>query len=417
MTVRFRWGAVSDVGRVREINQDAVHAEDGLFIVADGMGGHRGGEVASAVAIESMTNGGDAPTTLDQLLGRVHEANAAIIERASGDVELAGMGTTVCAVALLRDPGETEPSRLGIVNVGDSRVYRFADDQLVQVTEDHSLVETLVREGRITAEEARNHPQRNILTRALGIGHDLQVDYWELPIHLGDLYLLCSDGLFNEVSDDQIAATLRRLAEPAQVVDELVRMANEGGSRDNVSVVVAGVDFGADEQAPPIPQPASSAPDTAEVPLTEPRFAYATDEPHFGNAAGPAAAPVSAPATGSAAPDADPVAVDAAPVAAVSPPPPPIPVPGTDQPPAPAPPPPAPAPSDAQLPGDALPPPPPAVPAAESPPAPDSSTPPLGGIDESRSSEPITPARGNPVVRPPMQAAPRRRPWWKFWGD
>ncbi len=287
MTVRFRWGAVTDVGRVREINQDAVHAEEGLFIVADGMGGHRGGEVASAVAIESMTNGGQAPTTLDQLLGRVHEANAAIIERASGDVELAGMGTTVCAVAMLRDPGETEPSRLGIVNVGDSRVYRFADDELVQVTEDHSLVETLVREGRITADEARSHPQRNILTRALGIGHDLQVDYWELPIHLGDLYLLCSDGLFNEVTDAQIAATLRRLADPAEVVDELVRMANEGGSRDNVSVVIACVDSGPDEQAPPVPRPIRSAPVTAEFPVVNAPLAYATDEPGFGEPARP----------------------------------------------------------------------------------------------------------------------------------
>ena len=308
-----------------------------------------------------MTNGGEAPTTLEQLLGRVHEANAAIIERASGDVELAGMGTTVCAVALLCDPGETEPSRLGIVNVGDSRVYRFADGELVQVTEDHSLVETLVREGRITPEEARNHPQRNILTRALGIGHDLQVDYWELPIHLDDLYLLCSDGLFNEVTDDQIAATMRRLADPGEVVDELVRMANEGGSRDNVSVVVARVGVGDDEQAPPIPPPVSSAPVTAEFPAVESPFAYATDEPGFGEPPSTAPAP---PAT------------------------------------------PAPVPTTAQSPAGAGPPPPP-----------DAPPPPVPGADESRSSEPITPARGTPVVRPSVPSAPRRRPWWKFWGD
>ncbi|MFN3219144.1 MAG: Stp1/IreP family PP2C-type Ser/Thr phosphatase [Acidimicrobiales bacterium] len=395
MTARFRWGAVTDVGRVREINQDAVHAEDGLFIVADGMGGHRGGEVASAVAIESMTDGGQAPTTLDQLLGRVHEANAAIIERAAGDVELAGMGTTICAVAMLRDPGETQPSRLGIVNVGDSRVYRFADDQLVQVTEDHSLVETLVREGRITPDEARSHPQRNILTRALGIGHDLQVDYWELPIHLGDVYLLCSDGLFNEVSDDEIAATIRRLDDPSQVVDELVRMANEGGSRDNVSVVVAAVGVGADEKAPPIPRPASSAPETAEYPMVEPRFAYATDEPHFGDAPNAAPAANAAPAPGAAAP-----------AAAASPPPPPAPAPTT-----------APSPgAPAQPPGDAVAPPPTASSDGHLP-APDAAAPPMGGADESRSSEPITPPRGNPVVRPPVPAASRRRPWWKFWGD
>lgn len=308
MTVGFRWGALTDVGRVREINQDAVHAEAGLFIVADGMGGHRGGEVASAVAIASMTDGGQAPITLDQLLARVHGANAAILERAAGDAALAGMGTTVCAVAALADPGEAEPNRLGIVNVGDSRVYRFADDQLVQVTEDHSLVETLLREGRISADEARTHPHRNILTRALGIGSDLEVDYWELPIHLGDRYLLCSDGLFNEVGDDQIAAVLRRLADPAQVADELVRLANDSGSRDNVSVVVAAVDTGPDESAPPIPEPRGSAPATAEFPAVDPQVAFAVDDPVGDPAADPAADDPPADPAGDPAADPDPSA-------------------------------------------------------------------------------------------------------------
>ncbi len=237
---RFTWGFRSDVGRVREINQDAVHAEDGLFVVADGMGGHRGGEVASAVAVEVFAEPVAEAMTLDHLIDRVRDAHEAIIERAEADPELLGMGTTLCALARLAHDGDT----LGLVNVGDSRIYRFADGELTQISQDHSFVGNLVRAGRLSPEQAAQHPQRNIVTRALGVGDDLFVDYWELPARAGDRYLLCSDGLVDEVTDAQIAASMRRLDDPEETVDDLVRLAHESGSRDNVTVLVVRVDEG-----------------------------------------------------------------------------------------------------------------------------------------------------------------------------
>jgi PPM family protein phosphatase len=393
MTARFVWGARTDVGRVREINQDSVHAQEGLFVVADGMGGHRGGEVASAVAIESMIVP-VGPTTIDHLVGRVHQANAAIMHRAAGDLELNGMGTTLCAVALLHPTDGVDSQRLGIINVGDSRVYRFADDHLVQVTLDHSLVETLVREGRISAEEAINHPQRNILTRALGIGHDLEVDYWELPIHLGDTYLLCSDGLFNEVSDAQIEATIRRLADPVEICDELVRMANEGGSRDNVSVVVARVESGIDAPTVPVPAVTSVEPITEEIPLSPPADAA----PRFAYDGPPGEAPPPMPTMPEPALAQHPVAEPALGeelLAAPTLPGPPL-VPVTAELPVAEPP----------MPDDHVIDPQYQAPAAAPAPAPTAGSAPVIGPDAIADVPPqFTP-----------RSAPARRPWWKFWG-
>jgi protein phosphatase len=244
----FTWAVRTDVGRVREVNQDAVYAEEGLFVVADGMGGHRGGEVASAIAVEAMGDGEAPPSTVDALIERVRSAHQAVLERADADPELLGMGTTVCAIARLDEADQ--PGMLGVVNVGDSRIYRFADGELTQLTEDHSLVGDLVRAGHLTPDEAANHPQRNIVTRALGIGEQLLVDYWEVPAVPEDHYLLCSDGLVDEVGDNQIAAVLRRLVEPTEIVDELVRLALEAGARDNVSVLVLRVDQTADPDGP-----------------------------------------------------------------------------------------------------------------------------------------------------------------------
>lgn len=234
----FRAGAATDKGMVRANNQDSQLVIEGrLFAVADGMGGHRGGEVASATALEALAAVWSEATAAALRAGVVG-ANAAVFAKASQDPELRGMGTTLTVLALVVDAAGQE--RLAIANVGDSRAYRLTEE-LVQVTDDHSLVESLVRQGRLTAEEAVTHPQRNILTRALGIEPQVEVDLWELSAVPGDRFLLCSDGLFNEVEPDVITATLRALTDPTQAAQELVRLANEGGGRDNITCVVVDI--------------------------------------------------------------------------------------------------------------------------------------------------------------------------------
>lgn len=234
---RFAWGAATDKGRVRPANEDALLTVDGLFVVADGMGGHRAGEVASHLAIETVQEEFSAAGT-DVLVEAVERANDMLIERSSADEELAGMGTTLCAMALVDADGA---DAIAVVNVGDSRLYLLSDGTLTQITEDHSLVATLERQGQLTPAEAAVHPQRNILTRALGIDERVMVDSWEIPPVVGDRYLLCSDGLFNEVDDNRVAATLRRLADPGEAARELVRLANASGGRDNITCVVVDV--------------------------------------------------------------------------------------------------------------------------------------------------------------------------------
>ncbi|MDQ3304972.1 MAG: Stp1/IreP family PP2C-type Ser/Thr phosphatase [Actinomycetota bacterium] len=233
----LRAGAATDTGQVRANNQDAILVAEPLFAVADGMGGHAAGEIASQVAVESLEV--DDVSSVEALARAVRQANRAVWERAAGEPELRGMGTTMCVVALV-DDGQAD-ERIIVANVGDSRVYQFHDGDITQITDDHSLVEDLVREGRLSHEEARTHPQRNILTRVLGNEPDVEVDTWEIIPQRGDRYLLCSDGLFNEVDDDRIAAVLRRLADPEDAAHELVDMANQHGGRDNVSVVVVDV--------------------------------------------------------------------------------------------------------------------------------------------------------------------------------
>lgn len=235
MTLRLTSGMATHIGRVRAVNQDAAATDDHVVVVADGMGGHNGGEVASRIAVDTFLAAQVEPTVAS-VVAAVDLANDAILERAEAEPGLAGMGTTLCALAVVStDEGE----RLCVANVGDSRVYVLADGSLEQISEDHSLVAGLVRQGRLRAEDAETHPQRNILTRALGVEPQVLVDAWEVVPVDGDRFLLCSDGLFNEVPDDRIAAVLRRLADPQEAAEELVRLANEGGGRDNVTVVVA----------------------------------------------------------------------------------------------------------------------------------------------------------------------------------
>ena len=234
---RFRWGLTSDVGRVRAANQDSALAIEGFFVVADGMGGHRGGEVASAIAVKALSDSLPLLST-DEVMTAIHSSNDAVLERANGDPGLRGMGTTLCVLALV-DDGE-EPL-LALANVGDSRIYQFASDVLEQMTDDHSVVAEMMRQGRITASEAETHPQRNVLTRALGIEPTILIDAWHVRPVVGHRWLLCSDGLFNEVSEATIAEVLGVIAEPSDAAHELVRLANEGGGRDNITALVVDV--------------------------------------------------------------------------------------------------------------------------------------------------------------------------------
>ena len=233
-SVRLEAGTASHTGLIRVSNQDSVGLVEGLYVVADGMGGHRGGEVASAEAVAAMLAVFDRRDRAG-LVAAVRSANRTILEMTVTRPDLSGMGTTLCALAVANSASGDEV--LAVANIGDSRVYRLAAGELVQVSDDHSLVADLMRAGELTAEEAARHPQRNILTRALGIEADPVIDSWELEPVLGDRYLLCSDGLFNELDDGRLAEVLAA-GSVQETADRLVDEAVENGGHDNVTVLV-----------------------------------------------------------------------------------------------------------------------------------------------------------------------------------
>jgi PPM family protein phosphatase len=241
--IHLVFGARSHVGQLRTKNEDCALVSERVVAIADGMGGPPGGDVASLVAVEALRAAITDPQ-IDTLADAFQWANAQVWERAA-DRDLRGMGTTMAALALVHDGADGEPPRLAIANVGDSRIYLLRDGELELRTQDHSLVEEMVRDGRLTAEEAQAHGQRNIVTRAIGIGPTVEVDSWEFEPDTGDRYLLCSDGLFNEVDPQRIAATLRRLADPDEAASELVALANQAGGRDNITCVVVDIVDGA----------------------------------------------------------------------------------------------------------------------------------------------------------------------------
>ncbi|MDQ3980400.1 MAG: Stp1/IreP family PP2C-type Ser/Thr phosphatase, partial [Actinomycetota bacterium] len=236
MTV-LRGAAATDVGRVRQVNEDRYLVANDLFAVADGVGGHQAGEVAAQASVETLEKA-FTERTVDGLIEAFHKANETVWRLAQDKSERRGMGTTLTAVALVEQDGEEQ---LAIANVGDSRAYLFQRGELIQVTEDHSLVEELVREGQLTAAEAQIHPQRSIITRALGMEPEVEVDSWTLIPFTGDRLVLCSDGLTNEVTTDRIASTLRQLSDPQDVARDLVRQARAHGGNDNITVVVVDV--------------------------------------------------------------------------------------------------------------------------------------------------------------------------------
>ena len=243
MTYGFRIGASTDVGAQRDLQQDSYALAADVVVVADGMGGHRGGEVASALAATEMIAQYTTPQ-IEALVQGVEQANSKILDEAATNSSLRGMGTTVVALALIE---VSDAIALGAVNVGDSRMYRLTGDRLEQLTEDHSSVEALVREGRITPAEAEVHPQRNIVTRALGVSDHVEVDSFYFIPKIGDRYLLCSDGLFNEVDAHSIAEILATHEDPQTASNVLVDAANQGGGRDNITTV--GVDIVIPENA------------------------------------------------------------------------------------------------------------------------------------------------------------------------
>ncbi|WP_420434287.1 PP2C family protein-serine/threonine phosphatase [Candidatus Poriferisocius sp.] len=257
--IRLEAGQATDRGRRREKNEDSMLAVDGLFAVADGLGGHRGGEVASALAVQTLAAEVKAAIearpatrrrsfrrrplfsstpTVEELVGAVDRANQEILAKSKSTPELAGMGTTLCGLAVVEHDDEES---LAVVNVGDSRVYRCDDSGFHQVTEDHTVVQEMLKAGMITPEEAEIHESRNHLSRALGIESKVAVDDWMLEPVSGHRYLLCSDGLNHEVADRDIHAVLLQYEVPTEAAGALVDLALRKGGSDNITVIVVDV--------------------------------------------------------------------------------------------------------------------------------------------------------------------------------
>lgn len=228
------WGARSDVGLVRGHNEDSFLLRAPLFVVSDGMGGHAAGEVASSIAVETI--GGRAPASADDILlgAAVEAANVSVIEAAEQGIGKPGMGCTATAVLI-------ERNKMAVAHVGDSRAYLLRHGTLVRITHDHSYVEELVDSGQITADEARTHPSRSIITRALGSDPDMYADHFSLEVNDGDRIILCSDGLSSMIPDSEIEALAVSSATPQQAADNLVAAALTAGGADNVTVVVVDV--------------------------------------------------------------------------------------------------------------------------------------------------------------------------------
>jgi protein phosphatase len=232
----------TDIGLIRERNEDSYLVEDPLFAVADGMGGHRGGDVASRLALETLGSvfaSGDAVALAEQ----VQEANRAVFARSRRDRAVAGMGTTLTAALIDGD-------RARLAHIGDSRAYLLRDRELRMLTEDHTLVQQMLRQGEISEHEAGRHPQRSVVTRALGMDASVPVDEIVVDLRPGDRLLLCSDGLTSMVSDDDVRSVLEAEPDTERAAAALVRAANEAGGADNTTVILIDVEEGQPEPRP-----------------------------------------------------------------------------------------------------------------------------------------------------------------------
>ena len=261
MTLALRFAARSHTGLLRDGNEDSVYAGPRLLAVADGMGGHAAGEVASAVAIAAIAaldEDAPGPDLLDALLGAATSANQHLHDMVEGDAALEGMGTTLTAILW-------GGNRLGLLHIGDSRCYLLRDGELAQITHDHTLVQTLVDAGRISQEEAEAHPQRNVITKVLDGREELEPDLSVREVRAGDRYLLCSDGLTGPVGSADTLRDALSLADPQEAVDRLVQLALRGGGPDNITVIVADV-VEADHPLPVDPVVAGAAAEAPQPP-------------------------------------------------------------------------------------------------------------------------------------------------------
>jgi len=242
--VHLAVAARTDVGRIRKGNEDTLHASAntfrGLFIVADGMGGHAAGEVASEMSVEIVTselaelNDLESSDAHDRVTRALRDANRAVYERTRIERDKLGMGSTVSAL-LLSD------TRYIVGHVGDSRIYMARDGHMTQLTRDHSLVQEHVDAGLLTPEQARRHPQSNVITRCIGMADDIEPDVFDGVARIGDSFLLASDGLTGMVEDRRIQQLLMSRATPTRIVDALIQEANNNGGNDNITAVVVRV--------------------------------------------------------------------------------------------------------------------------------------------------------------------------------
>lgn len=232
--------AITDIGRKRQLNQDFIYLSEtpignlpNLFVVADGMGGHKAGDYASRYAVETVVEAIGASFEKNPvriLGGAIERANTLIRQRAKEDIAYSGMGTTLVAATCMG-------KYLEVANVGDSRLY-IINDRIEQITQDHSLVEEMVRMGGIDRASARNHPDKNIITRAIGARDYIEADYFNMELRAGDIVLLCSDGLTNMVDDEAIYRILTEDGSLKDRAEKLVETANQNGGKDNISVIV-----------------------------------------------------------------------------------------------------------------------------------------------------------------------------------
>ena len=233
--------SITNIGRRRDMNQDymfssetSVGALPNLFIVADGMGGHNAGEYASKFTVEKVVSV-IRESSVEEPVAVIKEAlkiaNAILLEESDRDMAKHGMGTTVVAATVI---GE----KLCVANVGDSRLYVINQEEITQITRDHSLVEEMIRLGEMNKSEAKEHPDKNIITRAVGVAKDLAVDFFEVGLKSGDIVLLCSDGLTNMIEDDEIKRIVLSQRDIVERAEKLVETANENGGKDNITVVL-----------------------------------------------------------------------------------------------------------------------------------------------------------------------------------
>ena len=238
--------AMTDIGRTRVVNQDYVFSSlepignlPNLFIVADGMGGHQAGDFASSYSVKKFLE--SVSLSLQKNTHKIFEdairyANRELIEKSKANPDLRGMGTTLVALTII---GE----KAYVANVGDSRLYCM-EDVLTQVTVDHSLVQEMIRIGELSKEDARFHPDKNIITRAVGAGKDIRPDFFEFTLTKKSILLMCSDGLSNMVDDEQLAVLLKSVKTPEKIGKKLIETANRNGGKDNIAVIVINSDSG-----------------------------------------------------------------------------------------------------------------------------------------------------------------------------